>query len=100
MPARLEIDRQQIAAFCRKWLISEFALFGSVLRDDFGPTSDVDVLITFDNAASWSLLDIVTMREELSNRLGRPVDIVEKKAIINPFRRARILGSYEVIHAA
>lgn len=100
MAAHIEIDQQEIREFCRKWRITEFALFGSVLRDDFGPDSDVDVLVTFEDGAPWSLLDIVTMRDELAVALGRPVDIVEKKAITNPFRRQRILASYEVIHAA
>jgi hypothetical protein len=100
MNARIDINPRQIAEFCGKWSITEFGLFGSVLRDDFGPDSDVDVLVTFAENAPWSLLDIVAMRDELANMLGRPVDIVEKKALVNPFRRQRILSSCEVIHAA
>ena len=100
MPARIDIDLQEIAAFCRKWRITELGLFGSVLREDFGPESDVDVLVTFSDDAPWSLLDIVTMRDELAGMLNRPVDIVEKKALVNPYRRRRILSSCEVIHAA
>ena len=100
MLTRIDIDRERIAAFCSKWRITELGLFGSVLREDFGPESDIDVLVTFSDDAPWSLLDIVTMRDELAGMLNRPVDIVEKKALVNPFRRRRILSSCEVIHAA
>jgi predicted nucleotidyltransferase len=100
MPARIEIDHRRIADFCDKWQITEFALFGSILRTDFTPTSDVDVLLTFEESAPWSLTDVVRMQTELEELFGRHVDIVEKRAITNPFRRKRILSSYEVIHAA
>ena len=100
MNAKFGINREQIAAFCRKWQITEFALFGSVLREDFRPDSDIDVLVTFEDGAPWSLLDIVTMRAELAAIFERPVDVVEKNAISNPFRRSRILSNYEVIQAA
>ena len=100
MSAQIAINPNQIAAFCRKWKVTELALFGSVLRSDFRPESDVDVLVTFEENDPWSLLDVVSMREELAQIVGRPVDLVEKKAITNPYRRQRILNSYEVIHAA
>jgi predicted nucleotidyltransferase len=100
MPARITFNPHELREFCQKWQIVEFALFGSALRDDFGPDSDVDVLVTFDEKATWSLLDIVTIQDELSQIVSRPVDIVEKKAIRNPFRRARILSTCEIIHAA
>lgn len=93
-------DRDRIAAFCQKWRIVEFALFGSVLRDDFRPDSDVDVLVTFEEGAPWSLWDLFTMQDELKEAFGRDVDLLEKKAIKNPFRRHHILTNYEVIHAA
>jgi predicted nucleotidyltransferase len=100
MALPIEIDRTGIAAFCRKWRITEFALFGSVLRSDFGPQSDIDVLVTFDDQAPWSLWDLVAMRDELRQMFHRKVDLVEKRAIKNPFRRRSILSGYEVIHAA
>lgn len=100
MPVKIEIDRYRIAAFCEKWRITEFAFFGSVLRDDFRPESDIDVLVTFDESAPWTLWDVFTMQDELVMLFGRNVDFVEKKAIRNPFRRHHILSSYEVIHAA
>ncbi len=97
---RITVDRERIADFCRRWRITEFALFGSVLRDDFRPDSDVDVLVSFDPATAWSLLDVVQMAEELQALFGRKVDIVEKDAIRNPFRRHSILTTKEVLYAA
>ena len=97
MTTKIPIDRNLITAFCRKWRIVEFALFGSVLRDDFRPDSDVDVLVTFEEDAPWSLWDLITMQDELKDAFGRDVDLVEKKAIKSPFRRYSILTSYEVI---
>jgi predicted nucleotidyltransferase len=96
---RIDIPQEKIAEFCGKWKITEFALFGSVLREDFRPDSDVDVLVSFDEGAHWSLLDLVRMREELKGVFGREVDLVEKKGLRNPFRRYEILTTREVVHA-
>lgn len=96
----IPIDRQRIAEFCRKWRITEFALFGSVLRDDFGPDSDVDVLVSFEPDAPWSLWDLFDMQDELAKLFGRRVDLIEKEALRNPFRRNEILRTREVIHAS
>lgn len=100
MPVRIPIDRSAIQTFCRKWKVREFSLFGSVLREDFGPDSDIDVLVAFERDAGWSLFDLVDMREELMQLFGREVDIVEKCALRNPFRRHTILTTREIIHAA
>ncbi len=100
MPAHIALDQEKIAEFCRRWKVTEFALFGSVLREDFGPESDVDVLVTFEPKAPWSTFDLVEMREELKVVFGREVDVVEKQAMRNPYRRYSILRSYEVVHAA
>ena len=99
----IDIPRDQIADFCRRWKIAELALFGSVLRDDFRPDSDVDVLVTFATDAQWSLFDHVDMEDELKEILGRPVDLVNRRGIErsrNPFRRKAILESAQVVHAA
>ncbi|MBI2176948.1 MAG: nucleotidyltransferase family protein [Candidatus Tectomicrobia bacterium] len=95
---QIEIPQEKIAAFCRKWKVSEFCLFGSVLREDFRPESDVDVPVSFEPEAGWSLLDIVTMRDELAEIFGRKVDLVERQAVersSNPFRRRHILNNVE-----
>lgn len=100
MKARIPINKDSLAAFCVKWQISEFSLFGSVLRDDFGPQSDVDVLVSFHPDAPWSLWDLISMRDELQVMFSRRVDLVEKEALQNPFRKRSILSSREIIHVA
>lgn len=80
--------------------MTELSFFGSVMRDDFRPDSDVDVLVTFEPEADWSLFDLVTMREELAALLGRPVDLVEEAALRNPYRRSAIQSSKHVLYAA
>ena len=68
--ARICLSEQDIAAFCRQWGVSDFALFGSVLRDDFSLGSDIDVLVRFVSSGSHSLLDLVRMEDELSRMVG------------------------------
>ena len=97
---QIEVPTQRIAAFCRKWRIREFSLFGSVLRRDFRPDSDVDVLVELEPDVPWSLYEWVDMIEELREMFGRDVDLVEKSAMRNPFRRRGILESREVVYAA
>jgi hypothetical protein len=97
---RFSVDRQGIAAFCRTWKVSEFSLFGSVLREDFRPDSDVDVLVSFEADAKWSLWDFPDMQAELQKIFARPVDLVEKEGLRNPFRRHAILSSRQVFYAA
>ncbi|HEY7802682.1 MAG TPA: nucleotidyltransferase family protein [Dehalococcoidia bacterium] len=99
----MDLPMREIREFCARWKIREFALFGSVLRDDFGPGSDVDVMVSFAPDAGWSLLDHVGMQDELAEILGRKVDLVTKPGVElsrNPFRRRRILDSARVIYAA
>lgn len=98
--SQLEVPEDAIATFCKKWQITEFALFGSILRDDFRPDSDVDVLVNFVVDAKWSLFDIVRMKEELKTLFGREVDLVERDCLRNPFRRYEILRTKETIYAA
>ena len=103
MSARIPIDREKIAEFCRRWKITEFALFGSVLRDDFRPDSDVDVLVTFAPDAEWSLFDDVDMEEALSAIFGRKVDLVSRRAVErsdNWIRRKAILSTAEPVYVA
>ena len=94
----IPVDR--LAALCRQWKVTELAVFGSVLRDDFGPESDVDFLVTFEPHAGWSLWDLFDLQDELQAVLGRQVDLVEKKALRNPFRRHEILNTCRVLYAA
>ncbi|MEP0547011.1 MAG: nucleotidyltransferase family protein [Rhodothermales bacterium] len=95
--------REAIADFARRWKVKELALFGSALRDDFGPESDVDLLVTFEPDAPWSLFDIVTMQDELVTVFQRPVDLISRRAVRrskNPLRRASILDSARTIYEA
>jgi len=101
--ARIEIPRERIAEFCRKWKVMEFALFGSVLRDDFGAESDVDVMVTFEPEAQPTFFDLVDMQDELADLFGRPVDLLTRPGIErsrNRFRRRAILESARVVYAA
>lgn len=100
MSPKVKIDKDKITAFCQKWKIVEFAVFGSVLRDDFRPDSDVDVLVTFGPGGRITFDNRVDMLDELQAIFGREVDLVEKKAISNPFRRHSILTTKEVLYAA
>ncbi len=97
---KVEVSEEASASFCNRWKIVEFALFGSILRDDFRPDSDVDVLVSFAPDAKWSLFDIIHMKEELETLFGREVDFVEKAALKNPFGRYEILSTKQVIYAA
>jgi hypothetical protein len=99
MKVKINIDEEAIADFCKRWKITECALFGSVLRDDFAPDSDIDVLVSFDSSAHWSLFDLVEMREELKKFFGREVDLIEKDGLRNPFRRHEILTTRQIIYA-
>ena len=96
----MRINQEDLARLCQKWRITELALFGSVLREDFRADSDVDVLLTFAQDARWSLWDIVTLQSELSQLFGRPVDLLEKRAMRNPFIRREVLTTQVVIYAA
>jgi predicted nucleotidyltransferase len=97
---RLGVEPERIDAFCRKWRIRELSLFGSALRDDFRPDSDVDLLVVFEPDAGWDLWNIIEMEEELEQEFGRKVDLVEKRALKNPFRRYDILTTRQVLFAA
>jgi predicted nucleotidyltransferase len=98
---KLSLPYEQIAEFCRKWNVSEFALFGSVLRDDFRPDSDVDVLLTWAPESRISLFDYGPMKDELEAMFGRKVDLVSKEGIQqsrNWIRKKEILGSARVVY--
>jgi len=97
---KINIPKAKIEDFCRRWKIKEFALFGSVLREDFRPDSDIDVLVSFEPDGGITFDNRVEMLDELAEIFGRQVDLVEKDAIRNPFRRHDILTTKEVVYAA
>ncbi len=99
----ITLPTAMIDSFCQRWKIAELAVFGSVLREDFGPESDVDVLVTFEAGAAWSLLDLVGMEYDLERRIGRRADIVERTAVEaspNPIRRDDILSGARTLYEA
>ena len=99
----ISFDRERIAEFCRRWKIVELALFGSVLRQDFRPDSDVDVLVTFAPDARWSLFDAAAMEEELELVFGRRVDLVTRRAVEsshNWIRKQAILEAAQPVYVA
>ena len=100
MGSQIDAPREKIAVFCRKWKIKELSLFGSVLREDFSSASDVDVLVTFEPDAPWSLYEWADMTEELKFIFGRDVDLVEKEGLRNPYRLGAILSAREIIYVA
>jgi predicted nucleotidyltransferase len=96
----IDISEGRLAELCQKWKVTELSLFGSILRDDFGPDSDVDVLVVFQPDAPWSMWDLMDTKAELETLFGRSVDLIEKEALRNPWRKRRILSTYEVVYAA
>lgn len=99
----INLPKEQVADFCSRWQVSELALFGSVLRDDFNRDSDLDVLVTFAPGADWSLLDHVRMEQELAALLGRKVDLLSRRAVErnhNWIRRREILDTAEVMYVS
>ena len=99
MATRLPIDRVRIAAFCRAHAIAKLALFGSVLRDDFRPESDEDVLVWFAPEARVGLFEIAEMERELSELLGRAVDLRTPEDLSRRFRDT-VVAEAEVQYAA
>lgn len=102
MLASMNIDpdtREGVRAFCARWKVRELALFGSHVHGKARPGSDLDVLVTFLPDASWSYWDWPDMAAELQGIFHRPIDLVEKKTIVNPFMRQSILSSTQVIYA-
>ncbi|MDH4201439.1 MAG: nucleotidyltransferase domain-containing protein [Phycisphaerae bacterium] len=96
----IHIPKSKIINYCRQHHIIELAFFGSVLTKDFGPDSDIDVLITLDPDCHYSFYDVIDIRDDLKKMLGYEIDLVEKQGLKNPFRKHQILNNMEVIYAA
>ncbi len=96
----IQLEYESIKRFCSKYMIRQFSIFGSSLRQDFNAESDIDVLVSFSEEASVSLFDLIDIENELMLMFGRPVDLVEKESLKNPVRRKNILRNMETIYAA
>ncbi len=95
------LQEETLQGFCHRWQITELAVFGSVLRDDFRENSDLDVLVSFDPESRWSLLDLVRIKRELEIIVGRDVDLVTRSSIEkspNWIRRENILNTAQLIY--
>lgn len=97
---KFTLPRKKIAEFCKHWRITEFSVFGSVLREDFRPDSDIDVLVSIDPSAQIGLFEIAQMQIELEKMFKHPVDLVEKEGLRNPYRRSEILSTAQVVYTA
>jgi len=103
MPVNLGINETTIADFCRRWKIKELAVFGSAVHGGLRPDSDIDLLVTFDSEANWTMFDHYQMENELTGLLAREVDLVSIRALEenpNPVYRDQILRSAKVLYAA
>lgn len=103
MPTNTIPFTTEISNFCKRWRIRELALFGSALRDDFRPESDLDLLVTFAPDADWGLLDHIQMQLELEKLFGRSVDLISKRALersANWVRREEILKTARILYPA
>jgi predicted nucleotidyltransferase len=100
MTVKIKIPTDKIIAFCRHYHLRELALFGSVLREDFSPDSDVDVLIDFEPGADEkvTLMDLVGMQMELSEILQCDVDLVLRDGL-KPLIKDEVLANLEVVYA-
>jgi predicted nucleotidyltransferase len=95
------VPLNKITAFCKRWKVVEFALFGSAVREDFSAQSDIDVLVSFDVQSNWSLFDHVQMKNELAEIFGREVDLVTRRALEqsrNALLRSEILGTAKTLY--
>jgi len=104
MTVPFPIQPDKLESLCKKWKITELALFGSVLRDDFGPESDVDVLVVFADDAEWSYFDWPAMQDDLSELFGgRKIDLLTKKGVRgsrNPWKKHEILSNAQQVYPA
>ncbi|MDB9496777.1 nucleotidyltransferase domain-containing protein [Spirulina major CS-329] len=99
----LTVERDRLSVLCQQWQIIKLELFGSVLRDDFRPTSDIDILATFHPTAQITFFDLDQIESQLSPLLqNRPIDLTTRRAIEqshNPIRRAAILNHARLIYS-
>ncbi len=99
----IQLDSEAIRSFCRRWKIRELSVFGSILRDDFRPDSDIDFLVDYEDDAEWDLFDSLHMQKDLEEILGRQVDVVDRFAIehdANRFIRRQVLATAELVYGS
>ena len=102
LATKLSFSQKELVAFCERWKVIEFALFGSAVRDDFSAESDVDVLVTFSAQSEWGLFEHIEMKDELSTLFERNVDLITRRSLEqshNDLLRDEILENIDVIYA-
>lgn len=99
MTPPISVDPDRLGELCRKWQVAELSLFGSVLRDDFGPESDIDVLVAFESGARVGFIGLGQFADELSQMFGRKVDLVPR-AGLKPLIKDSVLSSAHTLYAA
>lgn len=92
------VESGWLESFCQQWKIVSLSLFGSALRDDFGPASDIDLLVTFQQDADWNIWELGDLQDQLEAHFGRPVDLVRPENIRNPIKRKRIFETRKAIY--
>ena len=97
---KIEIDEKLLIQIAQNFKVKEMYFFGSVLRDDFDEKSDIDILISFQNEVHYSIFELFELCEEFKTVLNRPVDLIEKESLRNPYRRKEILKTARRIYAA
>lgn len=103
MPLQIDLPQEALNAFCQRWQIAELAIFGSALREDFRPDSDIDILVSFKPGVQWSFQRWLEMTAELEAIFGRKVDLVERRLVEqskNYIRRRHILDHLERVYVA
>lgn len=99
----LEFDHEVLRAFCEKWGVAELAVFGSVLRDDYRPDSDIDFLVTWAPGVKRTVWEMFDMKDELAALYHRTIGLAQRQVVerdFNPIRRRNILDSARVLYAA
>lgn len=97
---KISINENELIEIVKNFKIKEIYFFGSILREDFSASSDIDILIVFQENSNYSLFELMDLKEKLELCLNRKVDIVEKDGITNPYRRKEILSTARRIYAA
>src|ERR1041385_3234760 len=99
----IDLKSESIREFCSRWKIKELSVFGSILRDDFGPGSDIDFMVDYEAEADWDLFDHFRMQDERASIVGREVDVLDREGLEsseNRFLKKEILSSVERGYAA
>ena len=99
----IQLDSPEVLAFCRTWKISRLEVFGSILREDFRPDSDVDFVVDFEDDAEWDLAELEQIRQGLSEIVHRDADVLTRRTLArtdNWLLRRNVLAQLETVYAA